>query len=310
MFHRCRGQAQRATELGADRPRARSGLRTVDETHGQLHPTHPGRRNGPPGFLDKPDCGPTARCHDQRGGYGGGDQYDFSSALFDAAKGLDKEFRGLAIFDLSTGLFIPFILATGFVVIASASQFHATPAAGFIPDELGGTVTVEPAKNLVPGYNGLLKQRLKFEIGGEGFAGLTDEQVKQQTDALPYADKKMAAMLVKRDAFNLADTLAPLTGKRVAQYIFGFGVIGMAMSAATMLMTIQRTLLLRTAEQAGAGLATENRQPHGLCWDPGTILLEQGRVLACRAHVRLCHDAIAYRVYCLLLPHEPEESPW
>ncbi len=33
--------------------------------------------------------------------------------------------RGLAIFDLSIGLFVPFVLATGCVVIASASQFHA-----------------------------------------------------------------------------------------------------------------------------------------------------------------------------------------
>ena len=48
----------------------------------------------------------------------------------------------------------------------------------------------------------------------------------------------MAAILVKRDAFNLADTLAPLTGSVVAQYVFGLGVIGMALSAATMLMTI------------------------------------------------------------------------
>jgi len=48
----------------------------------------------------------------------------------------------------------------------------------------------------------------------------------------------MAAMLVKRDAFNLADTLTPLTGPVIAQYVFGLGVIGMAMSAATMLMTI------------------------------------------------------------------------
>jgi hypothetical protein len=48
----------------------------------------------------------------------------------------------------------------------------------------------------------------------------------------------MAAILVKRDAFNLADTLTPLTGPIISQYIFGLGVMGMAMSAATMLMTI------------------------------------------------------------------------
>ena len=45
-------------------------------------------------------------------------------------------------------------------------------------------------------------------------------------------------MLVKRDSFNLADTLAPLTGNLVAQYIFGFGVLGMAISTAMILMTI------------------------------------------------------------------------
>ena len=40
-------------------------------------------------------------------------------------KGWDRAFRGLATFDLSTGLFIPFLLATSCVVIAAASQFHA-----------------------------------------------------------------------------------------------------------------------------------------------------------------------------------------
>ena len=37
-----------------------------------------------------------------------------------------KRERGLAIFDLSLGLFIPFFLATSCVVIAAASQFHAS----------------------------------------------------------------------------------------------------------------------------------------------------------------------------------------
>jgi len=153
-------------------------------------------------------------------------------------KGWDKHFRGLAIFDLSTGLFIPFILATGCVVIASSSQFHAAPAQGLVAEEPGGQITAEPAANLVGPYKGLLADRLKFQIGAEAFGKLTPEQIKAQSEALPWADKRMAAMLVKRDAFNLADTLAPLTGPVIAQYLFGLGVIGMAMSAATMLMTI------------------------------------------------------------------------
>ncbi|MBC8471380.1 MAG: divalent metal cation transporter [Planctomycetes bacterium] len=153
-------------------------------------------------------------------------------------KGWDKYFRGLAIFDLSTGLFIPFIIATGCVVIASSSQFHGQPAEGFVADEPGGQITAEPAPNLVGRYQQLLASRLNFEIGAEEFAKLTPEQVQAKSQALPWADKRMAAILVNRDASNLADTLTPLTGPVIAQYVFGLGVIGMAMSAATMLMTI------------------------------------------------------------------------
>jgi Mn2+/Fe2+ NRAMP family transporter len=153
-------------------------------------------------------------------------------------KGWDKYFRGLAIFDLSTGLFIPFIIATGCVVIASSSQFHGKPTEGFVAEVEGGEITGEPAPNLVKPYNGLLKSRVKHEIGAEAYAKLTPKGLAAATDALPWADKRMAAILVKRDAFNLADTLTPLTGPVIAQYIFGFGVMGMAMSAATMLMTI------------------------------------------------------------------------
>jgi len=153
-------------------------------------------------------------------------------------KGWDKHFRGLAIFDLSTGLFIPFIIATGCVVIASSSQFHGQPAAGLVADAPGGQITAEPAGNLVGPYKGLLTKRLKHEIGPEEFAKLSPEEVQEKSQALPWADKRMAAILVKRDAFNLAETLAPLTGPVIAQYVFGLGVIGMAMSAATMLMTI------------------------------------------------------------------------
>ena len=40
------------------------------------------------------------------------------------ARGWDKDFRGLASFDLATGLFIPYMLATTCVVVAAAAQFH------------------------------------------------------------------------------------------------------------------------------------------------------------------------------------------
>jgi Mn2+/Fe2+ NRAMP family transporter len=113
-----------------------------------------------------------------------------------------KVHRGLSIFDLSIGLFIPFLLATSCVVIASASQFH--------------TQTAD-----VP-------------------VGAGDKTIAQLVDAYPGevndADQELALMLVKRDNFQLATTLEPLAGKVVSQTIFGIGVLGMALSTIIILM--------------------------------------------------------------------------
>jgi Mn2+/Fe2+ NRAMP family transporter len=153
-------------------------------------------------------------------------------------KGWDRDFRGLAIFDLSTGLFFPFILATSCVVIAAAAQFHATPAPGFLGETGAGGQAVQPAPNLVAGFDALLDGRLKHEIGAEAYARLTSEDKAVKIAALPAADRRMAAMLVRRDAFNLSGALVPLTGSTIARYVFGLGVLGMGLGAATMLMLI------------------------------------------------------------------------
>ncbi|MHC4721959.1 MAG: divalent metal cation transporter [Planctomycetota bacterium] len=149
-----------------------------------------------------------------------------------------KEFRGLAIFDLATGLFIPFILATGCVVVASASQFHTRPAAGFLGEVDENGIAIQPAKNLVGKYKSIAAARVKCEIGPDAFAGLQNQQKVELIDSLPTADKRLAAMLVKRDAFNLAQSLSPLTGDMFAHYVFGIGVIGMAVSSIILLMLI------------------------------------------------------------------------
>jgi len=168
-------------------------------------------------------------------------------------KGWDRDFRGLAIFDLSTGLFIPFVLATSFVVMASATQFHARPAPGFLGEVNEQGQVMQPARNLVAPYNALLTERLKFGLGTEAFARLSDEQRAAQLASLPEADKRMAAMLVKRDSFNLAEALAPLTGRVFAQYVFGLGVLGMVTGAATMLMTINGLCLCELLNKPRGG---------------------------------------------------------
>ena len=162
-------------------------------------------------------------------------------------KGWDKDFRGLAIFDLATGLFIPFLLATSCIVIAAASQFHATAAQGLaiskivdgkLQPAIVNGVEVKPAQNLVSGYIQLLDKRIEHSLGAEKFSKLTTAQKDLARNGLTKEEKDMAAMLVKRDASNLSETLVPLVGEDVARYIFGFGILGMAMNAVLMNMLI------------------------------------------------------------------------
>ncbi len=153
-------------------------------------------------------------------------------------RGWGKDFRGLAIFDLGTGLFIPFILATSCVIIASAAQFHTRPAAGFLKETDNNGVAIQPAKNLADKYKAITAARIKYEVGNDTFAGLSNKEKTTLADTLPVPEKRLAAMLVKRDAFNLARSLSPLTGDMFAHYVFGIGVVGMAVSSIIMLMLI------------------------------------------------------------------------
>ncbi|MBL7134290.1 MAG: divalent metal cation transporter [Phycisphaerae bacterium] len=163
-------------------------------------------------------------------------------------KGWDKTFRGLAIFDLSTGLFIPFILVTGCVVIAASAQFHNKPAEGV----LEGTA---PA-GVMNKYHKVAGKRLEREIGKDEFKKLAKDkdELDQRISALPEADRRMAAMLVKRDAFDMAKSLSPLTGKHFANYVFGIGVVGMAISSIIVLMLINGFVICEMVGVESRGL--------------------------------------------------------
>ena len=175
-------------------------------------------------------------------------------------KGWDKESRGLAIFDLCLGLALPFLLATSCVVIAAAKQFHTQPE----PTAMDGSNPALAAK-----YQANLKKRLAAELGDEMAKleaaaqlgadaeaslkndNLSDEQravleklvplkdvINERVEKLPEADKKVAAMLIDRDAFQLADSLKTLTGGGTAHLVFGIGVLAMAISTIIILMLI------------------------------------------------------------------------
>lgn len=137
-----------------------------------------------------------------------------------------KRERGLAIFDLSLGLFIPFFLAASCVVIAAASQFHAKTAD--VLDAVG-----QPIAQFKDEYEKTLTEvYLSTEVG------VTQALAVQPIvfSDLPAPDRELTAMLLGRDNFQLASTLEPLAGPLISQKIFGFGVLGMALSTIIILM--------------------------------------------------------------------------
>lgn len=149
------------------------------------------------------------------------------------ARGWDRTFRGLARFDLSTGMAIPFVLVTSCVVIAAASSFHNK-----IDEKLASSdLVVMQTSPLFSKVQDDLLRRVDVNLGAA--AASTDPQAKlEMAAALPESEKRLAAALVKRDAFELSQTLAPLLGTSNAKLVFGLGVFGMGFSTIIILMLI------------------------------------------------------------------------
>jgi Mn2+/Fe2+ NRAMP family transporter len=149
-------------------------------------------------------------------------------------KGWGREHRGLATFDLATGLIIPFMLATGCIVIAAGSQLHArsddilAADGSVLAGKEGGFDSVADA--FIGRRNSAELASLPPEARSARIAVLRGE--------LPEADRRVAAMLVERKDSDLAQSLAALAGPRTGRIIFGVGVLGMALSTIIILMLI------------------------------------------------------------------------
>jgi len=193
------------------------------------------------------------------------------------ARGWDKTFRGLARFDLSTGMAIPYVLVTSCVMIATAFTFHAKVDES---DSFFGSDPVAITSSVVYGKTrGMLTSRLAARPEAEQkkandaaalkaeevLAALKAEEVAAleatmqgkdkskeitkavmldelafsvQVTSLPSEEKRIAASLMQRDAFQLSKALSPLLGESAANWIFGLGVFGMGFSTIIILMLI------------------------------------------------------------------------
>jgi len=169
-------------------------------------------------------------------------------------KSWSKPHRGLAIFDLSIGLIVPFLLATSCIVIAAASQFH-----GKTSDILGEDGTVIESK--AGSFAGVADKFIAIQFA-EDLAGLEGEargaKVEEIRNGLAIEDKRVAAMLVDRKDSDLARALSALAGEGVGRIIFGVGVLGMAISTIIILMLINGFCLCEALGMPG------NRHVHFL----------------------------------------------
>lgn len=152
-------------------------------------------------------------------------------------RGWDKTFRGLARFDLATGMAIPYVLVTSCVVIAASQAFHAQADPQFL--------SADPAEfresPLFESTQGNLLARVRPEMTAAEFAELGESEQASVVAAmaeLPAEEKRLAASLVRRNAFSLSKALEPLLGKNLANIIFGLGVFGMGFSTIIILMMI------------------------------------------------------------------------
>ena len=147
------------------------------------------------------------------------------------SRGWDKDFRGLTIFDMAAGTFIPFVLATSCIVIAAATQFHAKLPDGCVVTE--SSVTVPP--RLESNYEAIIATRNESDDSGNyDFAGEPS-----------LAERKLAAVLVRRDTYDLATSLQQLFadesgqgGRFFSNVVFGVGVVGMTLSSISLMMLI------------------------------------------------------------------------
>lgn len=152
-------------------------------------------------------------------------------------RGWTKPFRGLAKFDLATGMAIPYVIVTSCVVIASAATFHGEA----IDQALASSDPQVVATSPMLGYKGVkqaLLARVALTAGDSVATKWSQDQQMEAIAALSSTEKQIAVSLGKRDAFQLSRSLSPLLGENLAKTIFGLGTFGMGFSTIIILMLI------------------------------------------------------------------------
>lgn len=134
-------------------------------------------------------------------------------------RGWGKSQRELARFDLFFGLFVPFVLGASFLIVVTASQFHAQR----------DSLVNEQA------YHQVIDKRLSAEY--PQFSSFSSSEIDQLREGLSQSDKDLSVMLAKRTVTDLSLSLRPILGDW-SKLIFGVGVLAMAISTMLVHMMI------------------------------------------------------------------------
>lgn len=160
------------------------------------------------------------------------------------ARGWDKPFRGLARWDLMTGMAIPFIVVTSCIVLASANAFHAKIDSEFQSDDWN----VVQQSRLFSGTESMIAKRM-LEADPNSLTPSSSEgeevdtkqwqsqQVAKYIAKMNLDERIVASALVKPNTEALAKTLQPVLGNW-SNAVFGLGVLGMGFSTIIILMLI------------------------------------------------------------------------
>jgi len=169
-------------------------------------------------------------------------------------RGWDKPFRGLARFDLITGMAIPYLLVTSCIVIASAYSFHAKADENLLSSDpaivqestffKGVAAKGDGAAPLAIGEMSLaeidkLPETTEAEKQAKADAKSARlEKLAHYVSTLAPEERELYVALVQPNTGQLSQALAPLLGDRNANLVFGIGALGMGFSSVVILMMI------------------------------------------------------------------------
>ena len=157
------------------------------------------------------------------------------------ARGWDKPFRGLARFDLITGMAIPYLIVTSCIVIASAHAFHAKADAEFLspdPAVIQTSRLFGGAKKVLTGRYEATADDATRQAFSQMDEAAQNKELAKYASTMSAEERKLAATLIKPSAGQLAASLAPVLGKEQANLVFGIGALAMGFSTIIILMLI------------------------------------------------------------------------